>query len=220
MFAAELHASTPLRPGATAPLAVAQPVMQFSEGKSLYEEGDDAACFYRLVSGVVRTCRFSQDGRRHIDAFYMPGDVFGFELTREHGFTAEAVTDCVVIPCRRRGAEELAAQNGTAQDGAAARQLYGYAMQQLARAQAHAQLLGRYGAAQRLAGFLLELSAGKNPPIVELPMSRQDIADYLGLTIETVSRALAQLQKDGVIKLLAARLVEVKNRAALAEICG
>jgi CRP/FNR family transcriptional regulator, nitrogen fixation regulation protein len=215
MFAAELQAATQTRPGAFAPLAAAQPVMSFAEGSGLYEEGDDATCFYRLVSGVVRTCRFSQDGRRHIDAFYMPGDVFGFELTREHGFTAEAVTDCVVIPCRRRGGEEPAAQ-----DGAAAQQLYSYAMQQLARAQAHAQLLGRYGAAQRLAGFLLELSAGKNPPIVELPMSRQDIADYLGLTIETVSRALAQLQKDGIIKLLAARRVEVKNRATLAEICG
>jgi CRP/FNR family transcriptional regulator, nitrogen fixation regulation protein len=217
MFATELQASTQTHP-ATRPAALLtpapQPVMSFAEGTSLYEEGDEATGYYRLVSGVVRTCRFAQDGRRHIDAFYMPGDVFGFELTREHGFTAEAVTDCVVIPCRRRGAEE------PVHDGAAAQQLYGYAMQQLARAQAHAQLLGRYGAAQRLAGFLLELSAGKNPPVVELPMSRQDIADYLGLTIETVSRALAQLQKDGVVKLLAARRIEVKNRAALAEICG
>ncbi len=187
----------------------AQPVMHFSQDSTLYEEGDGANCYYRVVSGLVRTCRFSQDGRRHIDAFYKPGDVFGFEPGATHGFTAEAVTDCAVIPCHRRGAGESEAQY-----------LYSSALEHLARAQAHAQLLGRGGAAQRMAGFLLEISAHKQAGVVELPMARQDIADYLGLTIETVSRTLAQLQRVHAIRLLAARRIEIISRAVLQNICG
>lgn len=195
--------------GALAPFLGAQPVMHFSQDSTLYEEGDDATCYYRVVSGLVRTCRFSQDGRRHIDAFYKPGDVFGFEPGATYRFTAEAVTDCTVIPCRRRGAEEPEVQY-----------LYSCAMEHLARAQAHAQLLGRGGAAQRMAGFLLEISVHKQAGVLELPMTRQDIADYLGLTIETVSRTLAQLQKLRAIRLLAARRIEITSRATLQELCG
>lgn len=184
-------------------------VLHFAQDSGVYDEGDTATCFYRVMSGVVRTCKFSQDGRRHIDAFFMPGDVFGFELGAEHGFSAEAVTDCALQPCRRRGMEEAAGQDETA-----TLQLYTYAMHQLERARAHSQLLGRCSAVQKLAGFLLERLAGKTTPI-ELPMTRQDIADYLGLTIETVSRSLAQLEKSGVIRLIAARRIEVKDRTAL-----
>ena len=175
-------------------------LLHFAQDGGIYEEGDTAICYYKVVSGVVRTCRFSLDGRRHIDAFYMPGDVFGFELGTAHAFSAEAVTDCSLLPCRRRGVEDTVAQ-----DGMAAMQLYAYAMNQLTRARAHSQLLGRCSAAQRLASFLLELSAGDKGMTIELAMTRQDIADYLGLTIETVSRTLAQLEKSGVISLLAAR---------------
>lgn len=184
--------------------------MHFAPDSSLYEEGDEAGCFYKVVSGVVRTCRFSSDGRRHIDAFYKAGDIFGFELGAEHRFSAEAVTACAVLPCRRRGLEEAAAR-----DGAAVLELYAYAMRQLDRARAHSQLLGRCSAAQKLGIFLLELSAGRNGGEIELPMTRQDIADYLGLTIETVSRTLAQLERSKIIRLHAARKIEVQDRAAL-----
>ena len=187
----------------------AQP-LNVAQDSSIYEEGDDAVCYYRLVSGVVRTCRFSADGRRHIDAFYKPGEVFGIELGAEHHFSAEAVTDCVIIPCRRTSMEEAAALQ----------QLYTYAMQQLERARAHSQLLGRCSAAQRLAAFLLEIAAGRSSGEITLPMTRQDIADFLGLTIETVSRTLAQFEKNGVIRLRAARLIELRNRMGLEELAA
>lgn len=192
-----------------------QQAMHFAQDSGIYEEGDDATCFYKVISGVVRTCRFSADGRRHIDAFYRAGEIFGFELGAEHRFSAEAVNDCVLLPCRRRGMEEAAAQ-----DGAAVMHLYTYAMQQLERARAHSQLLGRCSAAQKLSVFLLEISAAKRGGEIELPMTRQDIADYLGLTIETVSRTLAQLEKSNVIRLRAARHIEVKDRAALEHLAG
>ncbi len=192
-----------------------QQVMPFAQDSSIYEEGDDATSFYKIVSGVVRTCRFSADGRRHIDAFYQQGDVFGYELGREHRFSAEAVTDCVLIPCRRRGLEEAAAP-----DSSAVLELYGYAMRQLERARAHSQLLGRCSALQKLAVFLLEVSVARRGGEIELPMTRQDIADYLGLTIETVSRTLAQLEKTNVIRLRAARHIEVKDRNALEDLAA
>ena len=185
-------------------------MLHFAQDSGIYEEGDAAHTYYKVVSGVVRTCRFSADGRRHIDAFYTEGDVFGFELGADHVFSAEAVTACSLQPCRRRGLEEAVAQ-----DGESALQLYTYAMRQLTRARAHSQLLGRCSAVQKLAAFLLELSAERKTMPIELPMTRQDIGDYLGLTIETVSRTLAQLEKGGVIHLLAARLITVKNRTAL-----
>lgn len=191
-----------------------QQVTHFVQDSGIYEEGDDATCFYKIVSGVVRTCRFSSDGRRHIDAFYKAGDIFGFELGAEHRFSAEAVTDCTVMPCRRRGMEEAAVR-----DGAAVLELYTYAMRQLDRARAHSQLLGRCSAMQKLGIFLLEISAGRGGEI-ELPMTRQDIADYLGLTIETVSRTLAQLEKTHVIRLRAARKIEVRNRTALEDLAA
>ncbi|WP_297494622.1 helix-turn-helix domain-containing protein [Acidocella sp.] len=192
------------------PRRVAPPAMHFAQDSSIYEEGDTATCFYRVVSGVVRTCRFTADGRRHIDAFYAAGDVFGFEIGTEHGFSAEAVTSCALVAIRRRGAEE-----GAARDEGSAMQLFGYAMRQLERARAHSQLLGRCSAAQKMAAFLLECEAGGAGSTIELPMTRQDIADYLGLTIETVSRSLAQLEKSGVITLRTARLILVRNRGAL-----
>jgi CRP/FNR family nitrogen fixation transcriptional regulator len=192
-----------------------QPVMHFAQDSGIYEEGDDATCFYKIVSGVVRTCRFSADGRRHIDAFYKPGDIFGFELGLAHRFSAEAVTDCAVIVCRRRGMEEAVAH-----DGAAVLELYGYAMRQLDRARSHSQLLGRCSAMQKLAVFLLEISERRRSGDIELPMTRQDIADYLGLTIETVSRTFAQLEKNQVIRLRAARKIELKDRAALEDLAA
>ncbi len=190
-------------------------VMNFAQDSGIYEEGDDATYFYKVVSGVVRTCHFSADGRRHIDAFYHVGEIFGFELASEHRFSAEAVTDCVLLPCHRHGMEEAAAL-----DGVAIMHLYTYAMRQLDRARAHSQLLGRCNAMQKLGVFLLELSARKGDAEIELPMTRQDIADYLGLTVETVSRTIAHLEKDGVICLMRARHIVVKDRDRLEDLAA
>ena len=185
--------------------------MHFTADSEIYAEGDEALSFYKVVSGVVRTCKFLSDGRRQIDAFCVPGDVFGFEAGLKHGLCAEAVSDCSVIPYRRRGFERMALN-----DNRTAQELFSYAMDCLERMRGHALLLSRSSAAQKLASFLLEMTQRKPADeVIELAMTRQDIADYLGLTIETVSRTLSRLERDGVIALTTSRRICLKNRAAL-----
>jgi CRP/FNR family nitrogen fixation transcriptional regulator len=179
----------------------------------IYGEGDQARCFYKVVSGVVRTCRFLSDGRRQIDAFHREGDVFGFEAGADHRMAAEAVVDCSVIAYRRRGLETIVCQ-----DDRLSRWFFSHAMTSMAVAREHSLLLGRASAAQKIAAFLQEIAErdGRGSgSVIELVMSRQDIADYLGLTIETVSRTLSQLDREGVIGLPSARRVVVKDRRAL-----
>lgn len=186
------------------------PLQHFAPDEGIFAEGDPAGGMYRVVSGMVRACKFLSDGRRHIDAFYKPGDVFGFELGREYLLSTEAVTACTLAKLRRPAAET---------DPPAASQLYAYAMRCLAQAQAHSQLLGRYSAGQKLASFLLDMS-GTQSEVMELPMARHDIADYLGLTIETVSRTLAQFEKEGLLVLITARRIRLLDRKGLAALCG
>jgi CRP/FNR family nitrogen fixation transcriptional regulator len=186
-------------------------VLHFVQDREIYGEGDEAGTFFKVVSGVVRTCRFLSDGRRQIDAFHVEGDIFGLEPGEERRLSAEAVSDCTVMSYRRRGVEQLAVGND-----ALSRQLFSYAMDNMVRAQDHSLLLGRKSAAEKVVAFLMEwaehsLCAGT----VALAMTRQDIADYLGLTIETVSRTLSQLERDAMIELPTARQIRFKNPAAL-----
>jgi CRP/FNR family nitrogen fixation transcriptional regulator len=186
-------------------------VMHFAPDRQIYAEGDEARSFYKVVSGVVRTCRFLSDGRRQIDAFYMAGEVFGFEAGADHRMSAEAVSDCTVVAYRRRGLEAMIAH-----DEKLGRWFFSHAMNSLALAREHLLLLGRGSAAQKISAFLLEAGEREGSDgVVDLAMSRQDIADYLGLTIETVSRTLSQLERDGTIKLPTARRVVLKDRMAL-----
>jgi CRP/FNR family nitrogen fixation transcriptional regulator len=193
------------------PLRTAGTVIEIGEGQEICAEGDDTDTFYKLVSGVVRVCKFLSDGRRQIEAFHVAGEMFGLELGEERLLAAEAVTDCSLIVYRRRSVEQQAKT-----DQAVSHQLFQHAMQGLAQAQSHSLLLGRRGAAEKVAAFLLEWSAkaGQGNDL-HLAMSRQDIADYLGLTIETVSRSMSQFERDGVIALSGARQVRVQGRAAL-----
>jgi CRP/FNR family transcriptional regulator, nitrogen fixation regulation protein len=185
--------------------------MHAAADHQIYAEGDEARCFYKVVSGVVRTCRFLSDGRRQIDAFHAEGDVFGFEAGVDHRMAAEAVTDCTVIAYRRRGLEAMVAQ-----DDRLGRWFFAHVMNTMASTREHSLLLGRASAAQKIAAFLLEISdRAHSSGMVELLMSRQDIADYLSLTIETVSRTLSQLERDGVIDLPSARRVVLKDRRRL-----
>ncbi len=193
----------PMVPGRPAPQHAA-PVLHVAAEASVFSQGDAARCMYRVVSGLVRACAFQADGRRHIDAFYRPGDVFGFELNGVHTLCAEAVSDCTLVALRQPALQS---------DPQEAAQLYHYAMQALQRAQTHALLLGRCNAPQKLAHFLLDLPA--LGPVVELVTSRQDIADYLGLTIETISRTLSQLERDGVVKLISARRIQFLDKSRL-----
>ena len=198
------------------PFRAAGTVIQVAAGREIFAEGGDTDIFYKVVSGVVRVCKFLSDGRRQIEAFYVTGTVFGFELGQERSMSAEAISDCTLVAYRRRNIETLAQKDQTV-----GRQLLQYAMQNLAQAQQHSLLLGRRGAAEKVAAFLLgwaKHSAANR--VLDLEMTRQDIADYLGLTIETVSRSLTQFERDGLIALPGARQVTVLNADALEDLAA
>src|SRR6266581_2597106 len=180
--------------------------MPFAANAEIYGENEPADYLYKVVSGTVRTYKVLVDGRRQIGAFHLPGDIFGLETGDEHALSAEAITDCKITVIKRSALMALAAR-----DNEVAREMWGLTARELQRVQEHSLVLIK-SAEERVAGFLLEMaervSAGG---AVELPMSRQDIADYLGLTIETVSRTLSQFERDGVIALPNARQVRLKN---------
>jgi CRP-like cAMP-binding protein len=184
--------------------------MPFARNTEIYGENEPAEYLYKVITGTVRTYKVLNDGRRQIGAFYLPGDIFGLEVGDEHGFSAEAIIDCKVLVIKRSTVINLAARESDV-----ARQLWAMTASELRRAQDHIMLLIKT-AQERVAGFLLEMAA-RAPASneVDLPMSRQDIADYLGLTIETVSRTLTQLENSAAIAVPTSRRIVLRNRAAL-----
>ena len=185
-------------------------VMSFGRNEEIFGEEEPADFVYKVVSGAVRTTRFLSDGRRQIGAFHLPGDVFGQERGAAHRFSAEALTESQVVLIRRSALDRAAEH-----DCAVARELWSLTARDLERIQDHMLILSRKNAAERVASFLLKLSERTGSDSVALPMSRGDIADHLGLTIETVSRTLTQFERDGIIDLPNTRRVILKNRAAL-----
>ncbi|HZD90544.1 MAG TPA: helix-turn-helix domain-containing protein [Pseudolabrys sp.] len=189
--------------------------MPFARNAEIYGENEPAEYLYKVMSGAVRTYKVLSDGRRQIGGFYLPGDIFGLECGDEHSFSAEAISECKVLVIKRASLVSLAGR-----DGHVARQLWTMTANELQRAQDHIMLLIKT-AQERVAGFLLEMAArGASAAEIELPMSRQDIADYLGLTIETVSRTLTQLEKTHAIAVPTSRRIMLRNRAALARLNG
>lgn len=185
--------------------------MHFGRNEEVFGEGERAEYVYRVVSGAVRTIRFSSDGRRQILAFHLPGDVFGFEPGAKHTLSAEAVGDADVAVVRRSLIDSAANE-----DLAAAKALLSLMQRELHATQEHALVLGRKGAGERVAAFLLQLADRVTSTCeIDLPMSRADIADYLALTIETVSRAFTAMERDNTIELPSSRHVVVRDRAAL-----
>ena len=184
--------------------------MPFARNAEIYGEGEPAEYLYRVVSGAVRTYRILADGRRQIGAFYLPGDIFGLEAGDEHHSSAEAVTHSTIRLVRRNALIALATR-----EPEIARQLWTLIAREVERMQDHAVMLIK-SAPERIATFLLELARRLSAAdSLELPMTRHDIADYLGLTIETVSRTLAQLEGEATIALPSARRVVLRNRGAL-----
>ncbi len=180
-------------------------VIPFERNAEIFAEEEPADYVYMVASGVVRTCRFLEDGRRQIGAFPVAGDIFGFETSALHGFAAEAVTNCRIVVIRRSSLIAAARR-----DAALASALWLAAAQELQRMQEHMVLLGRKCATERVMAFLAGIAERLGAErIVEIPMSRQDIADHLGLTIETVSRTMTQLQESGAIRLESARRIRL-----------
>jgi CRP/FNR family transcriptional regulator, nitrogen fixation regulation protein len=183
----------------------------YGHDTEIYGEGERVESFYKVVSGAVRTYKLLSDGRRQIGAFHFAGDLFGFEAGDVHRFTAEAVTEATVLVFKRRALERLAAR-----DLDVARWLWALTARNLDHAQEHMMLLGRKTATERVAAFLLEMDECMQPAgAITLPMSRRDIADYLGLTLETVSRTMSQLQSEGAVELSGARQVTLHSRTKL-----
>jgi CRP-like cAMP-binding protein len=169
-------------------------------GQTIVVEGDPIDHYYRIVSGTVRLYRSIADGRRQVIHFLSAQDCFGLTGLDCHSCSVEAVSRVVMIRYPRH-LLEAAVQS----DAGLARRLFRLACAELGRAQEQMLLLGRKTADERIASFLLRLAApgdaGAEQPVVTLPMSRLDIADHLGLTIETVSRTLSRFRRDGLIAL-------------------
>jgi len=189
--------------------------MPFARNAEIYGENEPAEYLYKVISGTVRTYKVLNDGRRQIGFFYLPGDVFGLEVGDKHSFSAEAIVDCKVLVIKRSSVVALAARQSDV-----SRQLWEMTATELRRVQDHIMLLIKT-AQERVAGFLLEMAARvPGSTEIELPMSRQDIADYLGLTIETVSRTLTQLENSSAIAVPTSRRIVLRNRAALTRMNG
>ncbi len=186
-------------------------VLNLAQNQEIYGETDRCDGFFRVVAGVVRTCRFLSDGRRQVDDFLVAGDLFGFEMGARRMLSAEAACPAAVIRYRYRPDASVPAN-----DDELTQLLFAHALRSLARAQEHAVLLGRRTAVEKVAAFLIDWTAhSPGGEVVLLSMTRNDIADYLGLTVETISRTLALLQRHAFLELSSARRIRLKNVAAL-----
>ena len=201
----------PTRNGLGDAFALVGARLNVERNAEIYGEGEPAEYVYRVAHGVVRTYKLLNDGRRQISAFHLPGDFFGLDCDEDYRFTAEAVTDATLVFVKRSVLTALARR-----DGEVANDLWRMARAELHRAHDHMLLLGRKSAQERIAAFLLEMAErAEQSDTVDLPMSRLDIADYLGLTIETVSRTLTVLENASAIALPSTRRVQLCNKAAL-----
>jgi CRP/FNR family transcriptional regulator, nitrogen fixation regulation protein len=165
------------------------------------------------MSGTVRLAKLLADGRRHIAEFYFAGDCFGLDSLPERLFSAEAVGNATVMRYPRRATEQTLDRNPKLALG-----LREMSARDLANAQIRMLLLGRMSACERVATFLLDMFDRRDTRSLDLPMSRNDIADYLGQTVETVCRALSAFKRDGRIEIPSPHRIALRDRAALAAI--
>jgi CRP/FNR family transcriptional regulator, nitrogen fixation regulation protein len=186
----------------------------FARNEEIFAEGDATDCWFKVISGTVRLSKLLADGRRHVGEFYFAGDCFGLDNMPERLFSAEAVSDAIVMRYPRAATERLIDN-----DPSLLRSLRDMTLRDLANAQIRMLLLGRLSAPERVARFLLDLcerrDAARN---LDLPMSRNDIADYLGLTVETVCRVLSAFRRAGMIHIPNPHRIELRDRAALAAV--
>lgn len=176
--------------------------VHFAAGKTVFSEEDMTTSFYNLVDGVLRLYKLLPDGRRQIVGFALPGDFLGMNTSRRHNFSADAIGAVTVCQFAHAPFDRFIEDRPHL-----LRRINELAVRELSQARDHMVLLGRRSADEKVATFLLgwcrRLSALKGPSgTVPLPMGRQDIADYLGLTIETVSRTFTKLERQGAIEII------------------
>ncbi|AGB73521.1 MULTISPECIES: helix-turn-helix domain-containing protein [Rhizobium] len=182
----------------------------YERGQEIYAQGGSADKCYRVSTGAVRVCRILSNGGRQVVSFHVAGEMFGFEAGSQHRYFAEALALTRIV----------AFEQGLAQQRHLP-ELLALALEAMERAQEHLLLIGRQSAIERVATFLLDLCerlGGTRQ--FRLAMSRQDIADYLALTIETVSRAMSELKEQSIISLRHARMVDIRKPDALRSLCG
>jgi len=185
--------------------------------REIHGQGDPALSCYRILSGCVRMVKLMEDGRRQVGEFLMAGDTFDFDALETYDFAAEAVSDVVLRRYPRRMVDALAESNF-----ALTRRLRGMTSVSLRVAHTRLVLLGRKTASERIASFLLEMAERlpfRRADVLDLPMSRTDMADHLGLTIETVCRVLGHLRRDGTIATDRGSIT-IRDRASLAQMAS
>jgi CRP/FNR family nitrogen fixation transcriptional regulator len=189
---------------------------KYRKDTEIFGEAEPAEYIYQVIEGAVRTHKLLSDGRRQIGAFHLPSDIFGLENGDFHRFTAEAIVDTTVRLVKRQSLEREAKN-----DPAMVRNLLNLTTNNLQYVENHLLLLGRQSATERVGAFLLEMNGRQTmPDFIALPMTRHDIADYLGLTVETVSRAISAYQRKGFLKVAGPmqRDIIVLNPAGLTEL--
>jgi CRP/FNR family transcriptional regulator len=187
-------------------------VLQVAKGRTVIEAGSANDSVIQVRDGILRVVHILPDGRRHVACFLKSGDFYGLSEAEENESSVEAITPCTLIRYSRRDIDAVVDS-----DAAAGRQLLRLACRQLAASDRMLLLLGRKTAAERLASFLMSFArpASDGSMQVFLPMSRGDIADYLGLTIETVSRLVTRFRTASWIRLLDAHTLAITDRPAL-----
>jgi CRP/FNR family nitrogen fixation transcriptional regulator len=189
---------------------------KYNGGAKVFGEAEPADYLYQIREGAVRSCKKFSDGRRQIGAFHLPGDIFGAEDGGVHRFTAEAIVNTTVWIAKR---QSLFAGLAKA-DIPAANNVRHLVTRTLEHAENHLLLLGRQNSLEKVVAFLLEMDRRlEHPKVMMLPMGRRDIADYLGLTLETVSRALSNLRDEGILSVGGQMLREIvlHDRSKLAQ---
>jgi CRP/FNR family nitrogen fixation transcriptional regulator len=188
----------------------------FGRNQTIYAKGEEARHSYKVIEGAVRLSRVFADGRRQIVGFFLPGESFGIELSEQYTSTAEAVGEVVALRCPRQCIVQMSA--GDTDIGQKRLAMLG---KSLAAAERHVAMLGHQSAKERVASFLLALEAERRADsdgTLDLPLGRQDIADYLGLTIETTCRALSDLKRQNILSTPSRRRIVIRDLAALRSI--
>jgi CRP/FNR family nitrogen fixation transcriptional regulator len=187
--------------------------VKFGRNETIYSKGDEARHSYKVVEGAVRLSRIFADGRRQIVNFFLPDETFGMELSDQYSSTAEAVGEVVALRCPRLCISQMAAG-----DPDLGQKRVAMLSRSLAAAEQHVAMLGHQSAKERVSSFFLALEMQRRTDgehTLDLPLGRQDIADYLGLTIETTCRALSELKRQNIIATPSRRRIVIRDLAGL-----
>src|SRR6516162_10257325 len=190
--------------------------LKYRGGSKLFGQAEPADYVYQIREGAVRTYKSLSDGRRRIGAFHLPGDILAVENCKVHRFTAEAIVNTTVWVAKRRSLFARLAKG----DILAANHVRDLVTRTLEHIENHLLLLGRQKSLEKVAAFLLEIDRRLGQPnVLLLPMTRRDIADDSGTTIEANSRAVSSLQEERILSFQATshRKIVLHDRSKLAQ---